>query len=121
MHIDDFYPSQYLKARDFKGKDVTLTFSRITRDEVVSKEGKKQKAIAFFKELREHSEATGEEEKRFIMPITVLRQVAKALSEPESQNWIGKRVTLFPTTCSGKAGETVDCIRAREVAPKETK
>lgn len=33
------------------------------------------------------------------------------------RRWVGKRVTLYVTTCQNKSGQMVDCIRVRPAVP----
>jgi len=119
MDIEDYYPSKYLKASDLNGKDVVLTFSRVMYEEVTGTSGvKSMNAVGYFKETRAHSEKTGNEEKRLVMKITILRQIAEALGVREAEDWAGHRVTFYPTTDSS-FGKVKDCIRARTTKPKE--
>jgi hypothetical protein len=34
------------------------------------------------------------------------------------RKWIGKRVTLYVTTCTNKTGQMVECIRVRPIVPE---
>ena len=47
------------------------------------------------------------------------RTIAKLYGKTE--NWIGKRITLFPTDTRGAGGQTVPCIRVRPNEPKPRK
>lgn len=118
MHFELMYPSKYLKAADLRGRDVTLTIIpglKIKREELVGKNGKKdKKPIIYFVECREAAKRTGEEEKRMVLNVTNARSIAAAYSEPEMDNWGGFRITLYPSTHNGQ-----DCIRVRDTIPPE--
>ena len=107
MHVELMYPSKYLKAADFKGKDVTLTIKKVVADMLTTTGGaQKFKYVVSFKES----------DKMLALNITNARLIAVALKEPKAVNWAGNKITLYPTTCDA-FGEIKDCIRVR----KETK
>lgn len=119
MHVDLMFPSLYLKAADFQGKDAPLTIRAIEREELRRNGGKtEQKWVVYFQETLEKARATGKDEKRLVLNKTNANLIAKALGETEADNWIGRKVTLYPTTTSfGRS--TVDCIRVRDRAPAD--
>src|ERR1700680_3879319 len=55
-------------------------------------------------------------DKPFACNITNARTIANVVGGFRASQWVGKRVTLYPTTCMNK-GETVACIRVRPKAP----
>lgn len=93
--FDELYPGRFLKAGLLQGKQVTITISDVDTEELEGDDGKKLKAIISFKE-------------------TPMKLVAcktngiclKLMFGPNLDNWIGKRVTLFPSLWNGE-----DCIR----------
>lgn len=101
-------PSAYLADVELHGKDVTLTVAGITREEVFMEGNKKDtKPILSFEKTP----------KKFILNRTNEKAMVK-LYGVNAEDWIGKRVTLYPTTCKVK-GEVTGCIRVR-VAPAAT-
>ena len=102
MHVDLMFPSDYIKAVEFKGKEVTLTITKVVRDEVMTTKGKMDKYILHFKET----------EKMFILNKTNSKAIAKFLNEPKAVNWPGHTVTLKPMECEA-FGEIVECIRVK--------
>jgi len=103
MHVELMYPSDYLKAAEFRGKEVTLTIKRVFVEDLKdAKGGKKKKYIIEFNETQ----------KKLVLNITNARLIAKKLNDPKAVNWAGKQITLFPTTCDA-FGETKECIRVR--------
>ena len=117
-HFLLLYPSRYLRAADLQGRDVALTIrQKPVREELVMQGGKKErKPILYFEETRARAARDGEEEKRMTCNITNARIIA-ALHGDDPRMWPGKRIMVFPTTCSGSKGEIVDCIRIRPIAP----
>lgn len=108
--VRSFYDKEFLYAFDLGGKDVTLTIEKVVRGELTGTGGKKsKKPIVYFKE--------GTEKKGLGLCITNARTIAQLYGSFEAEKWIGKWITLYPTTTTfGSA--TVDCIRIRPVAPK---
>ena len=111
-HVDLMYPSKYIKCVDLGGKDCDLTIERIAYGEELQCEGghKKSKHVMYFKSAK----------KALVLNVTNARLVAAALDESDSLNWIGKRITLYPTTAKFK-GKMVPAVRVRETAPKQDK
>jgi len=90
-NFDALYPGRFLKAGLFEGKQVTLTIKDVDLNELEGDDGKKMKAIVSFQE-------------------TELQLVAcktngisiKAMFGHVLADWIGKRVTLFPSIWNGE-------------------
>lgn len=102
------FDSQWLYAHDLLGRDVVVTFARVVAARVKDSEGKEQKKpVAYFKESKDN--------RGLVLNKTNCKVVA-ALYGAETDKWIGRRVTLFPTTTSA-FGQTVDCIRIRPTVP----
>ena len=107
-NADLLFPSDYIRAADLMGNDVTLTITSVEKNAELSMAGgiKKKKPIVHFKET----------EKMLVLNKTnkdaIISHYGNVVAE-----WKGKKVTVYATTCSMK-GETVDCARVRE---KETK
>ena len=96
------YPSEYLAACDLHEKDAKVTIDKIEQEQVPGTDGtKKPKWVFSFKDKK----------KRMVMNKTNLRQISRQHGN-EADNWIGKSVVLYPTTCQA-FGETKECIRVR--------
>lgn len=109
-HYKSFFDREYLFAFDLKGRDVTLTIERVVGGELTALGGRKsKKPLVYFKE--------GREKKPLAMNATNCKTVA-AMYTTDTDNWVGKRITLYPTTTT-MAGETMDCIRVRPTVPPE--
>lgn len=94
------YPGRFLKADMFKGNKVTLTIKNIDIEELTGENNKKApKVVVSFVERP----------LEYVMPQTCGFCIKRMFGN-NPHDWIGKRVTWFPSTCSfGR--ETVDCIR----------
>jgi hypothetical protein len=97
------FPTKYVKADELKGRDVTVTVASIVKEHVQVRGGvaKDCWVIAFT-----------ETPKLFIVNKTNAETIAKATGTEQASEWVGKRITLYPTKTECK-GETVDCIRIR--------
>lgn len=105
QHIDTFFESAYLSWSDLGGHDFVVTIAGIKRGEVKSEKGTSVKAIVSLTE--------------FSKPMVVNRTNAKriaALYGKDTDAWIGRRITIFPTTVPF-GDEDVNCIRVRKEAP----
>lgn len=100
------FPSDYLAAVEFKGKDVTLTIESVVIEDLQIRGGAKEaKPIIKFAETP----------KKLVCNKTNADSIATMYGS-EAESWLGKRITLYPTkTQCGR--NTVDCIRIRETEP----
>lgn len=113
------YESTWLSAPDLRGQDVTLTIAKIEGAEVVGEGGKKNKKPKIFwvEKARDGSDIKP-------MPLnkTNWRTLQNLYGTGNSiKALIGKRVTLYATTCRGAQGGQVDCVRIRNVRPEDRK
>lgn len=101
------FPSEYVAAVELKGRDVTLTIAHIEKAELQLRNGgKKVKPVLHFKETK----------KKLVCNVTNADSIAH-LYGTEAKNWLGKRITLYPTRVPcGR--EQVDAIRIRETVPQ---
>lgn len=108
-HFALVYPSKYIKAADLNGRDVTVRIDKVCLEMIEMEGGKKdQKAVLYI------SDANGKRiQKTWVAGKTVLKQIGAALNEPIVGKWKGQRVTMYPSTCKSKGGETVECVRVR--------
>lgn len=103
MDFDLLYPGRFLKSAHFKGRDVTLTISKITTEELEGDKGKEIKAIVSFVER----------------PLQLVLNKTnglcfKAMFGRETNAWIGKRVTFYPEPFfNNETKEHTTCVRVR--------
>lgn len=100
--FDQLFPGRFIKAADLLGKDRTLTISDVAIERLPTDVGgEKVKGIVSFRES----------ERQWVVNRTN-GEALKAMFGKAVREWIGKRVTLYPTT--DKFGrEIVDAIRVR--------
>ncbi len=103
MHVDLMFPSMYLKAADFMGKEVTKTISRVRTEKMRMKDN--TTAVKYVIEFEDT-------EKMLVLNKTNANAIAEALGIKKAVEWPGHKVTLYPTTCDA-FGKTVDCIRVK--------
>lgn len=99
----------YLGAWDLQGRDVTVTIKGVVRGDLRSPGSKKttRKPVVEFERT----------EKRLACNKTNANTIA-GLYGFDTKAWIGKQITLYPTTTTfGR--ETVDCVRIRPTVPKQ--
>lgn len=100
MHFDELFPNRFLKAGEFKGKDVTLTIKGVQREELEGDKGKETKAIVSFERTP----------KQLVLNKTNALCV-RAMFGAEVDAWIGKRITFYPAHI--EFGDTDLAIRVR--------
>jgi len=107
-HWKSMLDKQYLYAFDLDGKDVTVTIDRVVGGELTGEGGKKsKKPLCYFRGSR-----TG---KPLALNSTNCKIIAGMYGN-DTDGWIGKRVTLYPTTTSF-GSDQVECIRVRNRVP----
>lgn len=108
-HWKSMTERDYLFAFDLQGKDVTLTIDRVVGGEIKGTGGKKsKKPLCYFRE--------GQSGKPLGLNATNCKTIA-AMYGNDTDNWIGKRITIFPTVTQF-GGEEVECIRVRPRIPE---
>jgi hypothetical protein len=98
------YPRRYAIGEDLQGKPITLTIEKISREKMHPQPNSPEveKWVAYFKEAR----------KGVVLNRTVAYQIAEFLGSEETDDWIGKRITLYPQPMT-VAGRKVTAIRAQ--------
>lgn len=98
MNVNSIYPSKYLKESDLRGRNVTVTIRTVQ----IVKIAEDKKPVAFFEG----------KDKGLVLNKTLLNAIAKATGEQDTDNWPGKRITLYPTETEYR-GDVVPCIRVK--------
>ena len=99
---------EFLYAFDLDGKSVTVTIERVKGGELTGEGGKKtKKPLCYFKGSK-----TG---KPLALNSTNCKAIAGMYGN-DTDAWIGKRITIFPTTTNFGA-DIVDCIRVKPGIP----
>lgn len=108
-HVDLLFPTEYIKAADLHGREVTVIVDRVEMEPLVMAGGKRErKPVVHMKSAKGRPLS-----KRWVIGKTVAKQIAEATGERMVDRWAGKAVTMYPTTCRGKEGKEVECIRVR--------
>lgn len=102
---------EYMYAFDLNGRDVTVTIERVVAGELNNGTKKNKKPLAYFKESKSG--------KPLALNATNCKTIA-GMYGPDTDDWIGKRVTLFPTTTNSPEG-VVECVRIRPKVPSDRK
>jgi hypothetical protein len=98
-NLDVVFPGKYLKPSDLTGKEVTVTIEKVIFE-----------PIGQSKEPRLQIKFVGRD-KLFVVNKTNAHTIANLYGR-DTDNWVGKRIVLYPTTTSF-GGQTVDCIRVK--------
>jgi len=107
MDVRSMYDKEYLYAYDLQSRDVTVVIERVKVGKLIGEGGKSnKKPVVYFKG----------KEKGLALNITNARIIASMYGGFEVESWIGKAITLYPTTTTF-GSKTVDCIRIRPVIP----
>lgn len=115
MDIRLLFPNQYISSADLRDRDVTLTISCVKVDDLRTDKGSERKPVVYFREMEARHRRGEGENKRLVLNKTNAKVIAKLYGH-ETNEWAGKRITLYPTTCMA-FGQQVECIRVRETAP----
>lgn len=102
--------SSYLRAYHLGGKDVNLTIEAAQVEKVKSMDGTEKKMLVIY--FAGKSLGLGLNNTNITTIMDLHGKIVKA--------WIGKRITLYPTTCNS-FGAKVECIRVREKVPAASK
>lgn len=106
MDYDELFPGRFLKSGQFKGRDVTLTVKGIRIEKLPQeKGGDRAKGIVSFAET----------ELEWVLNRTN-GECVKAMFGRNTDEWIGKKITLWPApfvSSFGDSGEGDTCIRVR--------
>lgn len=105
MKASDFIGGNWVKCPDLQGQEVTVTIENVTAESY--EEGDPERLVLQFVGMK----------KRLGLNSTNTASVA-GLWGDETDDWIGKNVTLYPSTCMFQ-GNRKDCIRIRDARPTE--
>lgn len=98
LSYDELFPGRFLKAGILKGRDVTLTISSVRIEDLPSEAGgTRTKGILAF-----------EGKKLELVLNRTNGEAIKAMFGSRCDDWIGKRITLYPGEFNGDP-----CLRVR--------
>lgn len=114
--VRKMYDKAFVYAYDLEGKPRTVTIKRVTAGEIKGTAGKaSKKPVVYF---ADKTTPDGVSKKGLALCITNARVIAGLYGGFESDLWIDKKITLYPTTTEF-GGKTVDCIRIKNKIPTE--
>lgn len=90
LDFDQLFPGRFIKAGDFKGRDWTVTISKVRTEEMEGRKGIEVKAIIGF---------VGKKREWIVNKTNGM--CLKAMFGRDAEKWIGKRVTLWPAPVEG--------------------
>ena len=110
-HYELLYPSDYVKAADLGGKDLTVQIDHVEWDDIpqAGKRDKQRKPVVIIRSA-DGKKVLG---KKLAMGKTIARQIVDVTGEKEAGKWAGKLITIFGTTCRGVEGKQVECVRVK--------
>lgn len=92
---DELYPGRFIKAADLKGGKVTLKIAKVHVEELVGDKGPQMKGVIAFEKTEK------------ALALNKTNGIClKEMFGKKVQEWVGRRVTLFPSQWDGE-----DCIR----------
>jgi hypothetical protein len=106
-HWKKWVNTDYIGAYSLDGKDLTVRIVSVKQQLVKGENGKEETCTV----------AALQGQKSFIINRTNAKMITKLFNSPYIEDWVGKYITLYPTTTK-VAGETVECLRIRSVVPQ---
>jgi hypothetical protein len=106
-NINDFFPSNYLRAADLGGKEVDVTIDRITSEEFEQDGKKRAKAVIHFRNAGI---------KPLVSNKTNSMLIAAACGSEDYGTWSGKQVRLYADLVSFK-GKVSEAVRVKRIPP----
>jgi len=103
VKVSEMFPGRYLSGDDLQGQPMTVTIARIGQEEMrPGGAAPVKKWVVWFQG----------EQKAVILGLTLAEQIAEAVGSDDTNDWPGRRVTLYPLPLT-VAGESRVAIRAR--------
>lgn len=100
MHIDEMFPSPFVKASDLDGREPTVTIARVAYERIKNQDGaEEEKPVVWF---------VGKE-KSLILNKTNATSIAE-LHGPDTDAWTGKQIKLITARVEA-FGKQADAIR----------
>jgi hypothetical protein len=110
-HWRHMMSSDKLHAADLMGKEHTVVIEKVMQGEYPDLEDPKKKLLKPDVYFRGKKKPLG-------LNSTNARTISKVLGSPRTEDWIGKAITLYPTTTRA-FGEEHECIRIKNKRPDE--
>lgn len=96
------FPPRFLSAHELEGKEHKMTIKAVSDDKVKDESGGEEVVyVVYFEKAK----------KGMVLNKTNTKLI-ESQHGTETDDWIGKEITIWPTTCMA-FGEKVDCIRVK--------
>jgi len=107
MKLNSMFPRKFATGEDLNGQAVTVTVKRLSIEKLSPRPGQppEDRFILYFTETV----------KGVILSRTLADQIASILQSDETDQWEGKKITLYPLPLT-VAGKSRIAIRARKPA-----
>lgn len=103
LTYDQLFPGRFIKAGEMDGKPATLTIKDVYLDQLEGEDGReKPQAVVAFEEVN----------REWALNKTNA-QCLVAMWGPDSGDWVGKRVTLYPEPDASGLSDSGVCIRIK--------
>ena len=104
MKVTEAFKGNFIEALHLASNDATMTIKSVDNPNTVKAADKKliDKPIVRFNET----------DKGFILNKTNARAIGLAYGN-EMDNWTGKKITIYGTTCESFGEKNVPCVRVR--------
>lgn len=107
MKVSQMIQSKFLRKEDIED-DTPATIKKLSLEDMPGDSGD-QRWVLFFKE----------QNKGMVLNTTTIRMLEKAFGD-ESDDWVGKRVTIYVDPNVSFKGQVVGGLRLRPTSPKKT-
>jgi hypothetical protein len=99
----------FLGAWDLKGRDWSLTIERVESRPIHDSKSQKErrKCVLYFRG----------KEKAMVAGPTICDAI-EGMWGSDYEQWVGKRITLYPTTTTVGKKKGIPCVRVRPTAPR---
>lgn len=122
LTFEDLFPSRFLKAGDFRGRDFTLTIEKTVEEDVpkhaAKKKGDKMRPVSFVG--RKKQLCLNKTNGLLIMAIVneIMRSkipdaIERGVYSAKAKNWNGVQVTLGPAIVPSPQGDKEGCLGIR--------
>ena len=101
----DIVPTKYICFEDLRGQDVTVTVRAFTAEKMFANGKQQTRPVRYFE-----GKAKG------MVVNATINDTLTALYGPELEGWVGKRITIYPTT-DDRGGQERMVVRVRPTVP----
>lgn len=103
------FPASCLTAEDLMGRDADVVIERVAGQMFEGDGGEKESRLVL--------SFRGKTKKLVITAKAQANMIHKVTGTPKAIEWVGKAITIYPTTCSAFGDSETPCIRIRPKAP----